>query len=162
MLRSERFRLLPSCNCKTQLAQWLHVFSGKFVSMVWHKNIILVQFEDEPQGFLSGQGDRLSRDCSPRWDVAAGVMISRQPLSGKEVLHSLCCCYLLWEIAKKLKLRCLEIWKANIICLNSILLSGLTSLLVFWSCRSLLLHWGRRGSLFLTGKCRDISGLSCG
>lgn len=162
MLWSERFRLLPSSNRKTQLAQWLHVFSGKLDSMVLHKNTIIVQFEDEPQGFLSGQSDRLSvpRGCSPRWDVAdaaAGVAISRQPLSGKEVPHS---CYLIWEIAKNLKLRCLEIWKATIICLNSILLSDLTHL--FWSCRSLLCCWWRRGSLFLTGKCRDISGLSCG
>lgn len=148
VLWSERFRLLPSCNRKTQLAQWLHVFSGKFVSMVWHENIILVQFEDAPQGFLSGQGDRLSRDCSPRWDVAAGVVISRQPLSGKEVLHSLCCCYLLWELAKKLKLRCLEIWKANIICLNSILLSDLTSLLMYSGVAGLCCSIGGGEGLF--------------
>lgn len=69
VLCSERCRLWPSCNCKTELNQWLYIFSVKSVPMVWHKNIILVQFDDEPQGSLSGRGDRLcvSRGLLTTW-----------------------------------------------------------------------------------------------
>lgn len=74
VLWSERCRLGPSCNCKTELTQWLHIFFVKSVPTVWHKNIILVQFDDEPQGSPSGRGDRLcvSRGLLTTWGCAAG------------------------------------------------------------------------------------------
>lgn len=104
VLWSEWCRLGPSCNCKTELTQWLHIFFVKSVPTVWHKNIILVQFDDEPQGFPSGRGDRLFPEgCSPHGDVQLVVVISRQSLSGKEVPQTLKCCYLIWEIAENLK-----------------------------------------------------------
>lgn len=43
-----------------------------------------VPFQDRVTDFVFPEG------CSPHGDVAAGVVISRQPLPGKEVPHSLC------------------------------------------------------------------------
>lgn len=126
------------------LSQWFDI-----------KYIILVQLDNERQGSLSGQGDRLSVSRGLLSTVACGRWWGDKQAASLRKGGATQLMLLLLDLrnSKELEVRCLEIWKANIICLNSILLSYLTWLLMHFGVAGLCCSvGGREGVFFWPGR----------